>query len=52
MGQPVPHDVYLKLIKWNIVKQTGWTFEYIDSLSYGKLQEILQIEDGLTKANK
>jgi hypothetical protein len=29
---------------------TGWTFEYVDSLPIGRLFEMIQIEDGLTKA--
>jgi len=38
------------MVKWNIVKQTHWTLDYIDSLSFGQMQELIQIEDGLSKA--
>jgi hypothetical protein len=38
------------MVKWNLVKQTHWTLDYIDSLDYGQLQEIIQMEDGLSKA--
>lgn len=41
---------YLRLMKWRVVKMTGWTLDYIDSLPLGKLYECVQIEDGLTKA--
>jgi len=44
------HADSLKLTKWNLAKQTHWTLDYIDSLTYGQLQEIIQMEDGLTKA--
>jgi len=37
-------------MKWRVVKLTGWTLDYIDSLSIGRLYEFLQIEDGMTKA--
>jgi hypothetical protein len=41
---------YLLLMKWRLVKLTGWTLDYIDSLSIGRLYECIQLEDGLAKA--
>lgn len=40
----------LLLTKWRLVKLTGWTLDYIDSLSLGRLYECVQIEDGINKA--
>jgi hypothetical protein len=36
-------------MQWKVIKLTGWTVEYVDALPFGKLYEILQIEDGLSK---
>lgn len=41
---------YFNIMRWKVVKITGWTLDYIDSLPLGKLYECIQIEDGLTKA--
>lgn len=38
------------VMKWKLIRKTGWTIEYVDSLSLGKLYELYQIDDGLTKA--
>lgn len=38
------------MLKWRVIKMTGWTYDYIDSLPLGRLYQCIQIEDGLTKA--
>ena len=43
-------DEYLDVIKWKMVRKTGWTIDYIDSLPLGRLYRFVQIDDGLTKA--
>lgn len=43
-------DDFQRVMKWRIVKLTGWTLDYIDSLPYGRLLECVQVEDGMTKA--
>lgn len=43
-------DDILKIARWKLIKQTGWTVEYVDSLPIGKLYEFHQIEDGFNKA--
>ena len=35
--------------RWEIVKTTGWTLEYIDSLDMKDLHEYMQVNDGLGK---
>jgi hypothetical protein len=39
------------LFVWELVEDTGWTLEYIDSLPFGKIHERLQVIDGRNKAN-
>lgn len=39
-------------MKWRLIKLTHWTLDYVDSLSLGQVFELIQIEDGLTKANR
>ena len=36
--------------RWQIVKDTGWTLEYIDNLSLGDYFEYHQVKDGIAKA--
>jgi hypothetical protein len=45
-GAGVPADV----ITWQLVEQTGWTLEYIDSLPLARVHQWLSIQDGLSKA--
>lgn len=47
---PLSHGDYVKLLRWKLVKLTGWTMDYVDSLNMGLFYELLQIEDGLAKA--
>lgn len=48
--EPVSAQDNFDILKWKVIKLTGWTLDYVDSLSIGKLYKCLQIEDGLTKA--
>lgn len=36
--------------KWRIAFDTGWTLEYINSLTYGSLVEYMEIQDAMAKA--
>ena len=36
--------------RWEIVKETGWSLEYIDALSLGDYFERFQVQDGISKA--
>lgn len=38
--------------RWELVKETGWTLEYVDALSVGDFAEWIQVRDGKAKANK
>ena len=40
------------LYAWRLIKLTGWTADYVDSLSLGRMYKFIQIEDGLKKAEK
>lgn len=42
----------LEYWRWELVKETGWTLEYIDALSVADLHEWMQVRDGKAKANK
>jgi hypothetical protein len=35
---------------WNLAERFGWTLEYVEGLTMGKLREFSQIEDGRAKA--
>jgi len=37
--------------RWELVKTTGWTLEYIDALSLADLHEFLKVRDGKAKAD-
>ena len=34
------------LLRWRLVRETGWTLEYIDSLSLADIHEREQVMDG------
>ncbi|MDD3948751.1 MAG: hypothetical protein PHT43_04740, partial [Anaerolineaceae bacterium] len=38
--------------RWELVKETGWTLEYVDALSVADMNEWLQVRDGMSKARK
>ncbi len=38
--------------RWRLVRETGWTLDYIDSLSLADFHEWLQVEDGRAAAAK
>jgi hypothetical protein len=44
------HADYVDVQKWQLIKLTHWTLDYVDSLSFGQLQKLMQIEDGLNKS--
>jgi len=41
-----------ELVIWNLVDETGWTLDYIDSLPLSRLHEWLQVKDGREKAGE
>lgn len=45
-GKPLPSQY----IVWELVFRTGWTLEYIRSLSMQDIQDYQQIIDGMKKA--
>ena len=45
-GESMPYA----LLRWRLVKETGWTLEYIDSLSMADIHEREQVMDGEAKA--
>lgn len=46
LGKPAPYA----LLRWRLVRETGWTLEYIDSLSIADIHEREQVLDGESKA--
>ena len=38
--------------RWELVKETGWTLDYVDALSIADWNEWLQVRDGMNKARK
>lgn len=42
----------LEYWRWELVKETGWTLEYIDALSVATFHEWMQVKDGTAKASK
>jgi hypothetical protein len=46
--KPAPFE----LIVWNLVKETGWTLDYIDSLPLSKIYEHMEVNAGIAKARK
>ena len=38
--------------RWELVKETGWTLDYVDALSVADFNEWLQVRDGTGKARK
>lgn len=45
-GEPAPHE----LVVWDLVFRTGWTIEYIESLSVERIYEYFELREGLEKA--
>ncbi len=45
-GEPMPYA----LMRWRLARETGWTLEYIDSLSVADIHEREQVVDGEMKA--
>ncbi len=41
-----------KLTLWEIVFRTGWTWDYVTSLSLDVIHEHLQVVDGMNKAKR
>ena len=37
------------LNRWQLIKLTGWTDEYVESMPIGKILMYLEIEDGYIK---
>lgn len=50
MKAPLSQQDIITIMKWRLIKLTGWTVEYVDSLPIAKLYEFHQIEDGFNKA--
>lgn len=48
--EPIDSADGLRLMQWRLIKLTGWTLDYVDSLSMGQLRELYQLEDGDMKA--
>ena len=46
----IPVETASALKRWMLIKLTGWTDEYIENLPIGKVQQLLDIEDGYKKA--
>jgi hypothetical protein len=44
--EPVPFEAW----RWKIVEDTGWTLEYVDSLTLSDMREYMQVLDGTQKA--
>jgi hypothetical protein len=49
---PLSDEDYMKFQAWWLAKQTGWTLDYIDTLSIERMHEIVQMEDAIAKAHK
>jgi len=47
-GAPIPS----KYFEWTLAFETGWTLDYIRSLSMQDIQDYLQIKDAMIKAKK
>jgi hypothetical protein len=45
-GTPAP----LELVRWRIAERFGWTLPEVDSMSLADLHEMMQIDDGVSKA--
>jgi hypothetical protein len=41
-----------KVLRVNLVKETGWTFEYVDSLSLDEIGTFFAVVDGQNKIEK
>jgi hypothetical protein len=41
----------VEYLKWELIRQTGWTLEYIERLPMARWQEWLQVEDGKIHAS-
>lgn len=40
------------MIRWNIAERFGWTLAEVDALRLSDLHELLQIDDGKTRAQE
>jgi hypothetical protein len=40
------------LTRWQLARETGWTLEYIDSLTLPDISQYLSVMDGIQKATK
>ncbi len=38
--------------RWELVKETGWSLEYVDALSVKDFQEWVHVRDGKRKAER
>lgn len=47
-GDPAPWAYW----RWWLVRETGWTLEYIDQLSHTDFMEYYQVLDGTAKAGE
>jgi hypothetical protein len=45
-GTPAPFS----LIRWQVIDRFHWTPEQFDNISWGDLQELFQVDDGIAKA--
>jgi len=45
----LPIETAAALNRWLLIKLTGWTDEYVESMPIGKIHMYLQIEDGYSK---
>jgi len=45
----IPHETAAALNRWQLIKLTGWTDDYVENLPLGKVLMYLQLEDGYQK---
>lgn len=47
-GEGLPNEYII----WQMAERFGWTLEYIDSLPVARWHELIQIDDGRSKAEQ
>lgn len=51
-GGQITYEQQRAILRWRLAEATGWTLDYIDSLSMGALWEWLSIRDADAKYRK
>ena len=41
----MPHEFW----KWELIRETGWSLEYVDALTVADFNEWVQVRDGVSK---